>query len=258
MRHHPLLLLMLATLPILPAAAQEGSGTGWERVGRAARQAALSPRTWAPLLGALALRVGDADHKLQSWAAEHTPLFGSQASADARSDDFKRLANGLWIASALWPREAEPPGDWLADRAQVLLVQGSARLVTSKVVGELKEETARMRPNGAGPTSFPSDHATRVALYTTFTRDNVQRLGWSERSVGQVSLGLDALTGATAWARIEADQHYPSDVLAGMALGHFMGAFFNAAFLPAQAAGSVQVQLLPQRRQFALQLHLAF
>jgi membrane-associated phospholipid phosphatase len=30
---------------------------------------------------------------------------------------------------------------------------------------------------------------------------------------------------------LEAKKHYPSDVLAGMALGHFLGAFINDAFL---------------------------
>ena len=34
-----------------------------------------------------------------------------------------------------------------------------------------------------------------------------------------------------AWARVEGDRHYPSDVLAGAALGHFLSAFIHDAFL---------------------------
>jgi membrane-associated phospholipid phosphatase len=46
-----------------------------------------------------------------------------------------------------------------------------------------------------------------------------------------LDVGLDALTIATGWARVEAGQHFPSDTLVGMALGNFVGAFVNRAFL---------------------------
>jgi len=36
---------------------------------------------------------------------------------------------------------------------------------------------------------------------------------------------------ATAWARVEAGKHYPSDVLAGAALAHFVTVFIHDAFL---------------------------
>jgi hypothetical protein len=35
----------------------------------------------------------------------------------------------------------------------------------------------------------------------------------------------------TGWARVEANKHNPSDVLVGYALGHFLSAFINDAFL---------------------------
>jgi membrane-associated phospholipid phosphatase len=50
-----------------------------------------------------------------------------------------------------------------------------------------------------------------------------------------VELGLRSsmflLTAGTAWARVEAQKHYPSDVLAGAALGHFLGSFLNDIFI---------------------------
>lgn len=52
---------------------------------------------------------------------------------------------------------------------------------------------------------------------------NLTKLGLKTR-VGTLAVG-------TAWARVEADVHYPSDVLTGLALGHFIAAFFNEAFL---------------------------
>ena len=57
--------------------------------------------------------------------------------------------------------------------------------------------------------------------------------------------GFTTLTLATAWARIEAKKHYPSDVLAGMALGHFIGAFVNDAFLDADSSPNLSLQVNP-------------
>ena len=61
---------------------------------------------------------------------------------------------------------------------------------------------------------------------------------------------------SVAWARIEAGAHYPSDTLFGMALGNFIGAFINDAFIgvdtdePAQ----VTVHALPRGAELRLQL----
>lgn len=52
--------------------------------------------------------------------------------------------------------------------------------------------------------------------------------GWAQTGA---TAGLCALTAATGWSSLEARRHYPSDVPAGMALGHFFGAFVNDAFL---------------------------
>ena len=76
---------------------------GWERIGRAAKNAALARETWVPVVGALALQIGDADKKLQSWAAQQTPVFGSQRNADRMSDGLKLTSSNLWVASALAP-----------------------------------------------------------------------------------------------------------------------------------------------------------
>lgn len=248
-------MLMLACPLALPAQAEEGF---WERMGRAAQTAASSPRTWAPLLGAVVLQIGDADRKLQTRAAEHTPVFGSQQRADELSDDFRSLSQGVWVVTALLPWQDEPAEGWFAAKGRVVLAQGGARLVTSKLTGDLKDGTSRMRPNGGGETSMPSDHATRVGLYNSMSVYNLQRMGWSAQNVERAQLGLDVLAGATAWARVEANQHYPSDVLVGLGLGYFMGSFFTHAFLGPARAETLQVSLLPGRERFDVRVQLNF
>jgi membrane-associated phospholipid phosphatase len=41
---------------------------------------------------------------------------------------------------------------------------------------------------------------------------------------------LASMVAATAWGRIEGKKHYPSDVLAGAALGNFIGNFVTGLY----------------------------
>jgi membrane-associated phospholipid phosphatase len=253
------LLCACSTAPRFGAgAADQPSPIDWERIGRAARKAALAPQTWAPVAGALALQIGDADTKLQGYATNQTPLFGSQGRADRISDDLKLAANALWVGTALAPAPGDEDGRWFGNKARLIAVQTGAHMMTSVSVGYLKDETKRMRPNEQGATSFPSDHAARSALHTTMTLRNVQALGWSGSAVSATQVGLTSLSAATAWARIEAKQHYPSDVLAGMALGHFLGAFFTDALLGGHDAGRLQVLFEPARERAMLMVRLSY
>lgn len=256
-----LLLVLGSLLTCLGAhatAAGQSAVPDWsERLGRAARNAALAPRTWVPLLGAVALQAGEADRRLQSWAAEQTPLFGSRRNADRISDDLKLLANSAWVISAVVPWQDEDAG-LMGSKARVLGVQVVGHMATSGLVARLKDDTARLRPNGEGATSFPSDHASRAALHTAYTRFNITHLGWSDVAQARASVGLDVLSAGTAWARIEAHQHYPSDVLAGMALGNFIGTFVTQAFLNRREAQGLQVMLQPTRDRFLLTLQMPF
>ena len=45
-----------------------------------------------------------------------------------------------------------------------------------------------------------------------------------------LQIGNIVLATGVAWARVKAGAHYPSDVLAGAALGHFLSAFIYDAF----------------------------
>jgi len=49
--------------------------------------------------------------------------------------------------------------------------------------------------------------------------------------------GFISFGAGTSWARVEAGMHYPSDVLAGAALGHFIAAVVNDAFLGERPVG---------------------
>ncbi len=203
---------------------------GWRRIGQAALNAAGAPETWIPAVGALAFQIGRADRNLAQWAARQTPLFGSQQNANRMSDDLRLAASAAWITSAAAAPSGDTAEDWWIAKAKGLGVQAGEGAFMRQSVGFLKQSADRRRPNG-GSGSFPSLHATATASYATLASRNIETLQWSSAATKASQLGLGALTAATAWSRVEAHQHYPSDVLAGMALGHFLGAFSTAAFM---------------------------
>lgn len=231
---------------------------GWERVGRAAKNAAFATGTWAPAAAALALQIGHADQNLQEWAAKNHPVFGSQRNADQMSDHLLRASGALWLASGLATPSGSEEGVWFQNKAQGIGVQMGAGILLRSTVGLLKDTTKRMRPNGLGKSSFPSYHASNTSLFNTMASKNIEHLGWSGNAVANTRFGLGTLTAATAWARIEANQHYPSDVLAGIALGHFFGAFFTDAFLGIADPNQAQVLFEPSRDGYTMIVRFGF
>jgi membrane-associated phospholipid phosphatase len=204
---------------------------GWQRVRTAAVDAALAPATWVPVAGALTLQVGDMDKKPSRWASDHTPVFGSQKGADRASDLLRDTTTAASWLTALATPSGERPKGWVMAKLKGVTVGVVAVTLTSGATEILKPETNRSRPDASGVTSFPSGHASNAAVHTTLASRNLESLQlppW-DRTAGRI--GLATLMAGTAWARVEAKKHFPSDVLAGMALGHFLGAFFNDAFL---------------------------
>jgi membrane-associated phospholipid phosphatase len=94
----------------------------------------------------------------------------------------------------------------------------------------IKSLTDRTRPNGA-KGSFPSWHATRAAAYAGMGSRNLSAIEVNPAFRYSTQFLFTSLVAGTAWARIEAGQHYPTDVLFGAALGNFISIFFHDAFL---------------------------
>jgi membrane-associated phospholipid phosphatase len=228
-------LLALAGCATLPNGRHWGEDAtvqpGWQTVGRAAIAAVEAPAFWLPLAGAAVLQIDNWDHRVSSWARRETPVFGSQQSATEWSDRLRSASAYAYFATVAVTPSGEAPGTWLLDKTQGLAVGAAAILVTDEESALLKRASARERPNGEDDESMPSSHASRSAVLTELARRNMQWVDMSEVTRGTIDGGLTALTLATGWARVEAGFHYPSDVLVGMAIGDFNGAFFNDAFM---------------------------
>jgi len=253
-RHLIILLLLsglLAGCGTLPNGRRWGQDAtffpGWQRVGKAARDAAFSPETWAPAAAALVLQVDDWDEEISEWAVDNTPVFGSPEDAEDASDYLREATGVVYFITALATPSGEDPGQWSVAKLRGLTVGVAAVLLTHGTTEVLKETTDRTRPDGSDDDSLPSGHTSSASAFVTLANRNLQYLSLSKTNRTLLRVGFTALAGATGWARVEAGRHFPSDVLEGYALGHFISAFFNDAFLGLDQAGGPRLILEPSK-----------
>ena len=208
---------------------------GWERVRESAANAARDPWVWGPLIGAAAFQIDDWDRRTSDWAREHTPVFGSQGSAEEWSDNLRTASALAHYVTIVATPSGNDPSEWLLSKAKGTLVSVAAVSSTVLVTNTLKHAADRERPNGEGTESFPSGHTSTSAVHTRLASRNVQAIDVLPRTQRMLNFGLYALTIGTSWSRIEAGWHYPSDTLFSIALGNFIGSFVNDAFLGVNA-----------------------
>ena len=131
-------------------------------------------------------------------------------------------SGGLWIALALTGAVANPARRrrWLAVAATVPLSMG-VNYVVKRVVARERPQIAGLEPFGRVPRShsFPSAHAA-----TSFA--GAVRIG---ALVPGARVPLLVAAGLMALTRPYLGVHYPSDVLAGAAVGAFVGIALEVA-----------------------------
>ena len=245
----PLLILLAtlttgcSTLPNGQRWGEDASFPSWEKLKSTAWKAARDPQTWVPLAGALVLSVGDLDEDLSDWAIRETPLFGSEDSADDTSDDM-RVALGLTtLVSALSTPGGTGSAEWAGAKSRGLLVEASAVALTASVTGGLKDLTKRDRPRENRDNSFPSAHSSAAFSFAALTSRNVDAMNFSPVTKKVMRYSANTVAGLTAWARVEAEKHYPTDVLAGAALGHFITAMIHDSMMGLDTPVQVGVEL---------------
>ncbi|MCP4433667.1 MAG: phosphatase PAP2 family protein [Gammaproteobacteria bacterium] len=88
--------------------------------------------------------------------------------------------------------------------------------------GEIKSATGRQRPNSKDSESFLSGHVSAVSAQAEMAKINIEYMPVNKTSKQALSFTVDSFAALTGWARIEAGEHYPTDVLAAWAFGHFV------------------------------------
>ncbi|MEJ2468313.1 MAG: phosphatase PAP2 family protein [Campylobacterales bacterium] len=203
---------------------------GWKQVGHAALQTVTDPKTWVPASAALLFTIDDFDRRTSRWASGQNPLFNTPEYAGTVSDTLQKVSEyNYYVTVAVVPSEVGMEG--IKDKAFGFGMGWVAIHVTGQATSGLKAAIGRERPDESNSRSFPSGHTSSAAVTAVLAAKNIEQmpLGETEKKMWQWS--SYAVAGLTGWARVEAGRHYPSDVLAGFALGHFIGSFINDAFI---------------------------
>lgn len=218
---------------------QNGRGWGqdaiypisWKRVGQAAKNAALDPVTWISAGGAAIFAIDDFDEKTSDWATEHTPIFGSVERAATISDDINNVLEAEVLATALLTPSGSKVPQWSLSKIRGGLVEYGALEAVSALTSFGKSATDRLRPDETDRRSFPSQAASKAfatARLSNRNLDSIEMPAWLRTSVKAGNL---IAASGSAWARVEGNRHYPSDVLAGACLGNFVTTFIHDAFM---------------------------
>lgn len=229
---------------------------GWDRLGRAAATAATDPFTWAPAIGAAALQIGQADNDVADWANEETPVFGSRETASDASDWLRGASVAIYVGTGLGA--PAPGGDWLGAKAKGLAVGGAAMGATGGLTKLVKEASDRERPLGQDDDSFPSGHASLTSVGARLTSEALRYYDMPRGARIAADAGLAGLALTAAWARVEAGEHHPADVLAGAALGNFLAVFATEAFLRPTLEESATLRATAHRDGMEIGMAIAF
>lgn len=217
---------------------------GWDQLGRSSLAALKDPLTWGPAAGALAFSIGDLDREASDWARTERPLF--DGDADSASDFLLGGVSALYLGSALLTDSGH--GDqWQGNKLRGLGLGLVANLTTTGLVYGLKKTTRRLRPDASDRESFPSGHSGLAATNATLFSTNLEALPLASPARTMLRGTGYTLAWGTAWARIEAGRHYPSDVLAGLALGNLVARTALLSLKSVLPLTAVDLQLGPER-----------
>jgi membrane-associated phospholipid phosphatase len=252
------LLAVIFILFTLTGCGTLSNGRGWgqdaiypvdlKKIPGAALNALLDPQTSVPAAGALVFGLSKWDKKVSHWATEHTPIFGSVQNAQ---NDRIYLEIPLY-AEAFITALATPSGDdskdWVYSKLKGVAVEGAAELVTVGGTSLLKEATGRTRPNGNGNNSFPSGEASAAFSSVALSNRNLDSIELPQEVKIPLKVANILLGTGVAWARVEAGAHFPSDVLAGAAIGNFLSATVHDSFLNLPKDKTFGFSIFPLKR----------
>ena len=251
-----LLLLSICGCATAPPQKEESHPPFWpngERWKEAAGNALRSPVTWGPAAGATVVAAGGWDKKISDWAVENTPVFGSVKNAQNASDDLRSLSGLGMLGTAV----AVPGGNhpvWPVVKR--LLIEEAGVILASSTTTLIKRAIQRERPDESDNHSFPSGHSTRAFAYTAMSSRNLDSIEMPDPARDSLKALFLTIAAGTAWARVEGGRHYPSDVLAGAAVGNFVSILTHDAFLGRQEKVSWSLQAAPEGHGVSLTLEL--
>lgn len=146
----------------------------------------------------------------------------------------------------------------MGTKAKGFAVGAAAVAATAGTTALFKEITGRNRPLGQDDDSFPSGHASLASVSARLTHETLRYYDLPRGACIAADAGLAGLSLTTGWARVEAGEHHPADVLAGAALGNFLAVFATEAFLRPNLGESVALHAAPYRDGMDFHVSIAY
>jgi membrane-associated phospholipid phosphatase len=208
-----------------------------------AKDFALAPlhwdtQQWELAAGALALVAAtySVDNRARDHFAPTTPGVGDphqwRDSAPAAALTLAALAVGKWQDDT----EMTHTG---IDMIEAMALGGISASVLKGVTGRVRpNETADRADWRNSGTSFPSGHSTAAFAAAQVFADRMPREQWGWSVLGY------GLAVATAYARVQDNVHWTSDVVAGAALGMATGRFVSNRDTDSKSRMALSVQPL--------------
>jgi PAP2 superfamily len=244
------------------------NGRGWgqdaiypvdlSKIPNAAYHAFFDVQALVPAAGALIFTIDHYDRKVSNWAFEHRPIYGSDNTGNNINDILSRTLKVEALATALVTPSGKEPMDWTWAKAKGLLVEWSSVEATAQATAALKRVAKRTRPDGSDNKSFPSYDSSQAFSYATLSNRNLNSIHMPSALRIPLQVTNIAMASGIAWQRVEGKKHFPSDVLAGAAIGHFLTTFINDAFLALPDDSRFGFVILPMKGGIMTQVGFAF
>lgn len=202
----------------------------WNNVKKSFVKNITSRHVWIPATAGLILQVDNYDSKITEWA-ERNGIWSTNSATDL-SDTLKNVLEVEMYTSILFTSSSD--GNWkkyTMNKVKGTVVVNSSAALAHGTTSFIKDTVYRERPDRSDTKSFPSGHSTEAAAFRMVTTKNLDSTDIHPALRDGINILNGGLTATIMWSRVEAKKHYPSDALAGYAIGSFMSGFIYDAFM---------------------------
>jgi membrane-associated phospholipid phosphatase len=148
--------------------------------------------------------------------------------------------------------------DWVNSKLKGIAVEGTALTTTALVTLGLREAIRRESPDGTKPTQFPSGHSSLGWGAVALSNRNLDSISMSNGARLTMQAGNYVLFASMAYSRVEGGEHFPRDVLFGMALGNFLTAFIHDSLIGLPEQPRYWFSVEPQRGGMTVSLSFRY
>lgn len=251
-------LLSCTSCSILSKKGRWGKDALWPIKGSRIKDAfvknATSPHVWIPLVGAGAVHWMGYDKKISKSQVEEKAVFTTPKNTSYWSDRLNQILLYEMYASILFTpsmNEDKSLTQYAISKAKGGFVVNMASSSSHWTRDMLAKYFKRERPNHIDNLSFPSGHSAEAGSRNMLISKNLDTMDMNPYLRTGIKVVNTGMATGTLWARLEGERHYPSDILAGYAVGSFVAGFVFDSLMNLEEGE--QFSILPMNDQVTMQ-----